>query len=665
MTRPWIIWLTTLTCVLIVLGAVGTMTHITLSMEEEIYVKAERERRVSEAVDQVEEYVEALLSRENSREASDFSPVQTHFNKSFSNGDLQVGNRLSPLFTEKPDNVKLYWFNDVNNLLPNKQVASPQFPSPKILENLSPDDAARGNLEQNKVVYKKLNDILNNTSEWSYNQAQEKIEAEKYGVTNLGQLNYTASCVSAHFDQGEAVSITLIQQELADAVNQDNNTWGGLAKSKKGKNEEAILSRKLKSNTRSGSYTTKGKTKVSKDEVPPKQVEAVYKSAYEFGANNSGQNSVEVNPYLGVFDTAEVAPFTALWVNEELMLIRNVVTETENFVQGVWLNRDKIQEDLLGLAYPFLPNAELKKVTSSIDFTTLSYGTDEISRLDRIPFEIIPGEIPLDLARVTPMRLNLLISWACVVLAIGAVGIMFWGVMKLSERRASFVSSVSHELRTPLTTFKLYSEMLADGMVKDPVKQQEYLEKLSKESDRLSHMVENVLSFSQIERGKKKRERMALKVGDLVRQLEPNLQMRLKEEKMEWENNLTEQDLDVEVICEPTSFDQILTNLVDNAAKYGKNPNGESRVRITGEKSGGVFSLRISDDGVGIPKSQEKRLFKAFHKSDIEAAHTQPGVGLGLALCRSLARSMSGDVVIGKAPSDAQGGCIELILPLA
>jgi signal transduction histidine kinase len=73
------------------------------------------------------------------------------------------------------------------------------------------------------------------------------------------------------------------------------------------------------------------------------------------------------------------------------------------------------------------------------------------------------------------------------------VALVLRGMMALSERRASFVSSVTHELRTPLATFKLYSEMLADGMVREEAKKQQYLETLTGEADRLGHLVENVL----------------------------------------------------------------------------------------------------------------------------------------------------------------------------
>ena len=206
--------------------------------------------------------------------------------------------------------------------------------------------------------------------------------------------------------------------------------------------------------------------------------------------------------------------------------------------------------------------------------------------------------------------------------------------------------------------------MLADGMVRDPNKRQEYLETLSKESDRLTHMVENVLSFSQIERGTCKRETCEIRIGDTVNQLEPCLSMRLNEENMELDNALTKKVADAKVKVDPTSIDQILTNLVDNAAKYGQSSEGGGTVRISGDTDSKMVYIRVADNGRGIGKSDARRLFKAFHKSDLEAAHTKPGVGLGLALCRKLARSMGGDLSIVQPPEPSTGACFELRIPL-
>ena len=94
-------------------------------------------------------------------------------------------------------------------------------------------------------------------------------------------------------------------------------------------------------------------------------------------------------------------------------------------------------------------------------------------------------------------------GWGAVLFAVLAAAVLLHGVMTLSERRAAFVSSVTHELRTPLTTFRMYAEMLARGMVPDAERRQEYYETLQSESERLTLLVENVLAYARLERGRK------------------------------------------------------------------------------------------------------------------------------------------------------------------
>src|SRR6187401_3474036 len=90
-----------------------------------------------------------------------------------------------------------------------------------------------------------------------------------------------------------------------------------------------------------------------------------------------------------------------------------------------------------------------------------------------------------------------------VLLAVAVAAFLLQGVMTLSERRAAFVSSVTHELRTPLTTFRMYAEMLARGMVPDANRRQEYFTTLQREAERLTLLVENVLAYARLERGRK------------------------------------------------------------------------------------------------------------------------------------------------------------------
>jgi signal transduction histidine kinase len=235
------------------------------------------------------------------------------------------------------------------------------------------------------------------------------------------------------------------------------------------------------------------------------------------------------------------------------------------------------------------------------------------------------------------------------------VAVLVRGVMRLSERRASFVSAVTHELRTPLTTFRLYSDMLETGAVK-PEKRGEYLRVLSREADRLSHLVENVLAFSRIERGNARSNVRDAPIRDLLEQSRERLEARLGTAGLTLEmDGLCE----AKVRADTAAVEHILFNLIDNAAKYAA-AGDPPVVKIHARESGRFVEIIVSDHGPGIPVSEHGRIFRAFHKSAREAAESKPGVGLGLALSRRLAREQGGDL---ECSGTGKGACFLLRLP--
>src|SRR5690606_36772223 len=137
----------------------------------------------------------------------------------------------------------------------------------------------------------------------------------------------------------------------------------------------------------------------------------------------------------------------------------------------------------------------------------------------------------------------------------------------LSERRGAFVSAVTHELRTPLTTFRMYAEMLADNMIPSAQTRQQYLETLRVEADRLAHLVENVLAYAKLERGRQGQRREPTTLLHLVEHAEPRFRERAAQAKMQWVLE-TNDAAEVPLRTDPAAVEQILFNLVDNACKY-------------------------------------------------------------------------------------------------
>ena len=248
-------------------------------------------------------------------------------------------------------------------------------------------------------------------------------------------------------------------------------------------------------------------------------------------------------------------------------------------------------------------------------------------------------------------------------------GALLFGAIRLGERRGAFVSAVTHELRTPLTTFQLYTDLLSDGGADmAPEKRQKYVETLRGEAGRLSHLVENVLAYAQLERAPARRQSEKISLGNILERARDRLEHRANEAGMAVVFDMLSPVARREVDIDVSAVEQILFNLVDNACKYARNPpSGETENNlaeiqlsaVTDER--GRPALRVADNGPGIRPAEAKRLFRPFEKSADQAAHSAPGVGLGLALCRRLARSLGGDLMLEPSTSESGGGASFLL----
>ena len=346
-----------------------------------------------------------------------------------------------------------------------------------------------------------------------------------------------------------------------------------------------------------------------------------------FGGGDAGYYAQAPTVMLGVPEP--------LWLGERLVVTRIARRSGTPEVHVSWLDLDRLRAELLAEIDDLLPNAELLPATTG----------DTTRMLATLPLRLEPGPVATALPPSwSPLRASLVVGWVFVLLATAAVaGLMLWS-LSLSERRAAFVSAVTHELRTPLTTFRMYTEMLSEGMVEE--KRDRYVATLRREADRLGHLVENVLSYARIEGGRSTGTLESLDTTELVARVERRLAERCAEAGMELEVELDDDPKKVRV--DPTAAEQILFNLVDNAAKYA--PSKEDP-RIVLSVRGTEF--RVRDFGPGIPDDERRKIFEPFAKGNAHAAGTKPGVGLGLALCRRLARQMKGDLRVEPAEPGA------------
>lgn len=214
---------------------------------------------------------------------------------------------------------------------------------------------------------------------------------------------------------------------------------------------------------------------------------------------------------------------------------------------------------------------------------------------------------------------------------------------RAAEFREAFIDVISHELRTPITTILGLAQLLARrGREDDPERQAAMLDDVRAESERLHRLVEDLLVLSRVERGRLDVESEPLHLGRLLERIVarertelPTLRIRLEMSPV----------LPV-VLGEATYVEQILRNLLGNAAKYTPR---DSNVVVQAMPEGETVAIRVRDDGPGIGEASRDRLFELFYR-DPSSARTASGSGIGLFVCASLVEAMGGRIWVGDAP---------------
>jgi len=249
-----------------------------------------------------------------------------------------------------------------------------------------------------------------------------------------------------------------------------------------------------------------------------------------------------------------------------------------------------------------------------------------------------------------------LIGMSFLVILLG-IGFLLWASAKerkLNALKAEFIANVSHELKTPLTVVRMFSDLLRSGRVTKEEKREQYVEIICTESERLSALIDNVLDFSALERG---RLRYELRLGDPVEVIERALET--YRHRMEHEGTLIQFERPESVPHLKMDAEALLlavVNLLDNAVKYG----GGTLVELSLEVKSRVLVVRVRDHGEGIPHGDLKRVFERFYRSRRDAGTR--GSGIGLSLVARIAEAHGGRARAENAPDG--GAIVSFTLPI-
>ena len=204
---------------------------------------------------------------------------------------------------------------------------------------------------------------------------------------------------------------------------------------------------------------------------------------------------------------------------------------------------------------------------------------------------------------------------------------------KLESFRREFIGNLAHEIKTPLFTSQSYILTLLDGALKDENVNIKYLKTASKAIDRLNLIVKDLDLITKIESGESILNKNKFDIINLTENVFEMLEFTAKKKKIKLTVN-KDKGLETKVIADKEKIEQVLTNLIDNSIKYGKD-YGTTEIVIQSLNEDKII-VRVTDNGVGFKKENYTRIFERFFRVDRSGSRSAGGSGLGLAIVKHI-----------------------------
>ena len=257
------------------------------------------------------------------------------------------------------------------------------------------------------------------------------------------------------------------------------------------------------------------------------------------------------------------------------------------------------------------------------------------------------------------LKAGLLVGVGLLVFGIAGMGVtLYRRRRRFLELKSDFVSAVSHELRTPLASIRLMAETI-ERRTKDVPGVRDYPTRIIRDIDGLSFLIENILSFDRLQRGRwQPKLQHGLRLSEVIAKVDAERDNWSRGRKVE----LVCEALDVTLIdADPDLLQLVFTNLARNACQY--NERDPVRLHLVASRSSNEWVVLFRDNGVGIPKDERERIFDDFYRAKVLSGRGERGSGLGLSICRKIVEAHRGAISVEEAGSE--GTTIELRFPIA
>jgi signal transduction histidine kinase len=315
----------------------------------------------------------------------------------------------------------------------------------------------------------------------------------------------------------------------------------------------------------------------------------------------------------------------------------------------------------LTISYPELPikNVAIVKIDSAFYSNKMSDAIEKTAKeWNYIPYSI-SGEFPYGVwdiliednsaikkeSQKKIIFLYLLLFFSLIIPIIGVV-VVYMGFSKESKLRLmkdNFLSTVSHELKTPLTSIKMYSEMLHSGRVQKSEKIISHSGVMLKEANRLESLIEDILTYTRMESGKKVFRRENINLSECVDKICDSINVIANNKGLEIKREIAD---NIVLTGDYPSIYSLVQNLIDNAIKY--TAAGYVFVKLQQDEQGISFS--VEDTGKGIPIDEQKNVFEGFYRVGDESTRETRGSGLGLAIVKRTADAHKASIILKSSP---------------